>query len=86
MRTDEAKAYFPTIVEMAKAAKVSRQATYKWGKYVPQVSAYYISLATNGELAYDEDFYTRLRRNRIKCARELADKLGLDTSLPEDDD
>ena len=63
MKTEDALAHFNgNGAKVAEAARVSRQAVNKWGEFVPEISAYFISIATKGALEFDQDSYKR--RNR----------------------
>jgi hypothetical protein len=63
MKTEDALAHFNgNGAKVAEAARVSRQAVHKWGEYVPEISAYYIALATAGALVFDEESYKRRAR------------------------
>jgi hypothetical protein len=64
MKTQVAFDHYGSRIKMAAAAKCSRQAVYKWGEYVPEVAAYYLSLDTDGALVYDEAGYRQRRRIR----------------------
>lgn len=50
MYTKEVIEYFGSVIKVAEALKIRRQAVYQWGEIVPESSSYELEVITNGEL------------------------------------
>lgn len=58
MLTETAISYFKTQAAVARALDISRAAVAKWGRVVPEGSAYKLESVTNGGLKVDATLYS----------------------------
>ena len=56
MKTKDALDHYGSKRAIAKALDISVQAVHKWGKLVPELSAYKLERITNGELEVGDDY------------------------------
>jgi DNA-binding XRE family transcriptional regulator len=59
MRTDHIIDHFGSRAKVAEAIGYSRQAIYRWERYVPEAAAYRIEAATKGLFKVDPRLYRR---------------------------
>ena len=59
MLTKDVIKHFGSRAKLAEAIGYSRQAIYRWGRYVPEVAAYRIAAATEGRFVVNPALYRR---------------------------